>query len=539
MKLFGWDISRTKVAQPQTPQPFEQVLSRLIGEGFGTNVNVTPESCMRSPTVHAIVTAVSRRISVSPPKVYRRVLVEDPDATGDETASTTRERKERQPNHPVEKLLCQPNEWQTRVDYWLDASSRLLRYGNYWAYLSRGATGPIRTLIPLRPDTVQVYQDLTTWAVTYKVLGDDTPFAKLHHVRGASRYGVVGDSPITDVSSAIALEIAAEQFGTSFFANGAMPLMIFKYIQGTQGFKSAEDERQFIDDMQNALTGNKRYRGLLLPKGIDTSNPIITENDKAQMLETRRYQRTVIAGAFGVPPHLVGDLERATFNNVEQQSVDFTVNVVAPFVRSFEASCERDLLTQDDRNRGIIIRFDLDSMQLVDFKSRQEGMQIQRLNGVISPNDWRERENMNPIPEDDGGEEYIRPLNYAVAGEPLPQVGNPAAAADAPPKPAKDDTIEKFRAKCSELASLIDRLGKKEAPVIINQAAAAAPVVNFYQGETHNHPPAVKNEITIEAPKIQVLNPPPAPPIPMDIVPERGADGRVVAIRHVPSKGKS
>jgi HK97 family phage portal protein len=231
------------------------------------------------------------------------------------------------------------------------------------------------------------------------------------------------------VAVAIALEIGAEEFGASFFSNGALPLMLFKYMQGSAGFKTAEAERQFIEDFQRSFGGNNRHRAMLLPKGIEAGNPIEIQNDKNQMLESRKYQRTVIAGAFGVPPHLVGDLERATFNNVEQQDSDFTSNVIQPVAQAFESAMERDLLTDDDYNNGICIRFNLDSILRADFKSRQEGSRIQRDAGVISSNEWREREGLNPISDDDGGDDYMRPANMLVAGEPVP-VKQPAAAPD-------------------------------------------------------------------------------------------------------------
>jgi HK97 family phage portal protein len=196
--------------------------------------------------------------------------------------------------------------------------------------------------------------------------------------------------------------------------------MVFKYMSGMQPFKDLEKEKEFIQSFQDLFSGNRRHRAMLLPKGIETGDPIKVENDKAQMLETRKYQRTVIAGAWGVPPHLVGDLERATFNNVEQQDGDFTLNVIMPYAQAFEASMERDLLTDDDVNNGIIIRANLDSILRADFKSRQEGLQIQRQNGALSPNEWREIEGRNPISADDGGDEYIRPANMVVAGEPVP-----------------------------------------------------------------------------------------------------------------------
>lgn len=394
-------------AEESKAAQFEDVLQRLVaaqdGRGYGSLV--TPENCMSSPTVHAIVTAISRRMSVSPVHTYRK------------TSSGGLDSKERLPTHPVAKLLAYPNSFQTRSSYWLDSSSVLVRQGNFYAYKSRAATGPIKELLPIKYHAITAEQNERTWRVAYKINGEDVPQNKIHHVRGPARDFVNGDSAVSDVNTAIALEILAEKFGASFFQNGALPLLVFSFMQGSKGFKDAKDEKQFVQDFQEALGGSKRFRAFMTPAGIDKPTSIPIENDKAQFLETRKYQRTVIAGAFGVPPHLVGDLERATFNNVEQQDSDFTLNVVMPIAQAFEAAMERDLLTDEDVNSGVCIRFNLDSILRADFKSRQEGLQIQKQNGAISANEWRETEGKNPISDEDGGNDYVRPANFVVAGE--------------------------------------------------------------------------------------------------------------------------
>ena len=202
------------------------------------------------------------------------------------------------------------------------------------------------------------------------------------------------------------MKIAAERFGSSFFANGAMPGIILKYIQGTPGHRSEEDRKRFIEEFQAAFTARGRFRAILLPKGIEMADdPVALDNDRAQFLDTRKFQRTVSAGIFGVPPQFVGDLERATFNNAEQQSIDFVQHVILPWVRVFEAAMEADLLTDEDRAGGVIIRFNLDAALRGDFQSRQAGLKIQREAGVINPNEWREQEGMNPRP-DAGGDTY-------------------------------------------------------------------------------------------------------------------------------------
>jgi HK97 family phage portal protein len=534
MKIFGRELTLGRFESPeetaQKAAAFESALLRIVASQSGYWGNqyggpgpwVTPESCMQSPTVQAIVTAISRRISVSPVGVYRRVNVQV-DTDDESLPSEPRIRKVLLPNHPVAQLLAYPNDWQSCVNYWTDAASRIVRYGNFFAYKSRGATGPIRALIPVPVPTVTMEQDLTTWAVTYRINGLPTPAAKVHHARGPARNGFHGDSPVADVNRTIALEIAAEQFGQTFFSNGALPLMVFQFMAGSSGFKTDEERKQFIDDFQRALSGPNRHRALLLPKMIEAKEPVTIDNDKSQFLETRKYQRTVIAGAFNVPPHLVGDLERATFNNVEQQSADFTINVVLPWVQAFQSAMERDLLTTDDINGGVIIRFDLDSVQLADFKSRQEGLKIQREAGVICPNDWRERENQNPIPEEDGGEDYIRPLNFVVAGsEQDANLGKPGAnqqpgdqppanqpAADSPPKRGThDDAFKQLVSVLSdrygELCELVGKVAKIQSlppNIIINIPEQPAPVVYNAPADVQVNVAPTPVEMHVEMPK--------------------------------------
>ncbi len=356
---------------------------------------------MQSPTVHAIVTQVSRRVSTLPLQLLQKGTATDGRATKDPV-----------PNHPVARLLNAPSPFQSKTSYWMDATSRFLRHGRHFAYKARGSTGPIRRLQSLHPDAVEILE-ADNGDVSFRVTGPhgakkDYSADEIHYVRGAARDGLRGDSPVTDMREAIALEIAAEQFGAAFFGGGAMPGMVFKFLEGIQGFKTPDEERKFLEDFQQAFKGKGRFTAMLMPKGMDFATQIAIENDKAQFLETRKHQRNVIAGGFGIPPYVVGDLERQTFNNAEQQAIGLVTDVILPIVKAFEDQMERDLLTDADRSGGIIIRFNLDAALRGDFKTRQEGLNIQRLAGVISANDWRENENMNPISKDDGGDNYYQ-----------------------------------------------------------------------------------------------------------------------------------
>jgi HK97 family phage portal protein len=375
-------------------QHFETVLQRLISAVYGSGSAVTPETCFKSPTVQAIVTAVSRRISSTPVHIYQ---------VGE---SNGQETKTKLPSHPVANLLRAPNDWQSSVDYWQDLASCLIRYGRYIAVKGRGQTGPIRKLFPVSPGAVSIEQESVTSlssGIKFRINNEYYPMSKVHYIRGPARDFINGDSIVENIRNAIGLEIACEEYGATFFNNGALPLLIFKYIQGSRGFKTPEDEKKFIEDFQKTFSGGNRHRAMLMPVGIELDTPKI-ENDKSQFLETRKFYQTVIAGAWGVPQHLVGNLENGHYNNVEQQDKDFTLNVIMPYIRAIESAMERDLLTQQDRINGIIIRFNMDATLRASFQERQAGLQIQFQNGVISPNEWREIEGKNP--REDGNEYY-------------------------------------------------------------------------------------------------------------------------------------
>lgn len=402
MRLFGIGTKALSI---------NQVLDRIetISQAK-SGVSVTPENCERSPTVKAIVNAISRRIAVSPVKVYQR------------GKQNGRDTKTELPKHPVSLLMGRPNEWQTRTSYWLDMASQLVRYNNCYSWIGRGRTGPARRLVPLQAG--QTAAKLDDMQLTYTAAIGDKPAEEyppdvIFHARGAARDFLNGDSPVLDVKEAIGMEIAAEEFGATFYANGAVPMLVFQLMQGFKEWKSEEEKDQFVQSVKEKLAGGNRHSAFLLPKGVELGdkNKYSFDLANAQFVDARKYQRTVIAGAFGVPPHLVGDLERATFNNVEQQDSDFTINVVLPYVRMIESALERDLLTEEDRTEGRIIRFNLDAIQRADFKSQQEGLQIMRLNGTINANEWREMRGLNPIAEDEGGEGYWMPSNYQLPGE--------------------------------------------------------------------------------------------------------------------------
>ena len=433
---FPWTKDKATLEKKEVAT-LDQILSTIAGMyETVSGISVTPENCMRSPTVHAIISAVQNRLSVSEVKVMLT-----------STNSKGRVSREHLPNHPVAKLLRKPNSWQTQDEYFSDATSSLLRYGRYFAYKGRGATGPIQFLQPIVASEVDIETDRDSLAITYRVNGDvEYDQKQIHYIRLGARDYVRGDSPVMDVRASIALEIAAEQFGASFFGNGAMPLIYFSMMEGFSDFETEDEKIRFLRAIKENFGGSKKFSSMMLPQGMEM-NSVEVDNNKAQFIETRKFIRTVIAGAFGVPPHLVGDLERATFNNVEQQDTDFTLNVVLPVAQRIEAAMMRDLLTDADRAAGVVIRFDLDNSARADIKTRNEALRVAREWGAINANEWREKLGLNPLTDDEGGEDYIRPMNMQEAGEepPEPAPVNPPADDDDPDEEPVDKQIRLLR----------------------------------------------------------------------------------------------
>lgn len=415
MKIFGFDIGWSKAQG--TTLSINQVIERLdAASRLASGVSVTPDTAMQSPTVQAIVQAVSRRIASLPIRVYEE------DRTG---AKITRKEL---PDHSVAKLMRRPNDVSDAVTFWLDATSNLIRWGNVYFIKRQGATGPIRSLQPFGPAGVDVRAEGEDGqSLIYKKNQEEFPASRVMHARGPARNGFRGDSPVMDVREAIGLEIAAERMGSSVFGNNAAPGIVFKFVEGFAGFKSAEERDKFVEEFQSRYSrATDRFRAMVLPKGMDMADPIAIEAEKAQFLQTRQFQRSVIAGAFGIPPHLVGDLTRGTYNNVEHQGIDFINAVVLPHCRIFEAAMERSLLSDEDRRAGVIIRFDLAAAMRGDFKTHQEGLNLQRMAGVINANEWRQAIGMNPIPGEDGNVYYTQgPSGQNAGGTNTPPAGKP------------------------------------------------------------------------------------------------------------------
>ncbi len=212
--------------------------------------------------------------------------------------------------------------------------------------------------------------------------------------------GLVGYSPIAMAKNAIGLAIAAEEYGSKFYANGAAPSGVLEH-PGT-----LKDPARVRDSWQATFGGSTNsHKVAVLEEGMKYT-PISINPSEAQFLETRKFQINEIARIFRVPPHMIGDLEKATFSNIEQQSLEFVKYTLEPWLIRLEQAMFRALLTKDEKKQ-YFFKFNVDGLLRGDYQSRMNGYATARQNGWMSANDIRELENLDKIPEELGGDLYL------------------------------------------------------------------------------------------------------------------------------------
>ncbi len=220
------------------------------------------------------------------------------------------------------------------------------------------------------------------------------------HIPGLGFDGLVGYSPIAMAKNAIGLAIATEEYGSKFFANGAAPSGVLEH-PGT-----IKDPSKVRESWQATFGGSGNSNKIaVLEEGMKYT-PISISPEQAQFLETRKFQIDEIARIFRVPPHMIGDLEKSSFNNIEQQSLEFVKYTLDPWVSRWEQAMVRALLTPDEKKK-YFFKFNVDGLLRGDYQSRMNGYATARQNGWMSANDIRELENLDRIPEEDGGDLYL------------------------------------------------------------------------------------------------------------------------------------
>ena len=351
--------------------------------------SVNPRQAVQVSAVYACVRVIAETIASLPFGVY------------EETDEGTRKAWD----HPLYRVLHdEPNSEMTSFILREVMLSHLLLWGNSYCQIIRTGRNNIAGLYPLLPDHMEVDRDskgtltytyTTTEGVQVKLIPRD-----VLHIPGLGFDGIMGYSPIALEKNAIGLGIAAEEYGSSFFKNGARPSGVLTHPN------TVKDPKRLRESWNAAYGGSSNGGKVAVLEESMTFTPISLPNNEAQFLETRKFQVEEICRIYRVPPHMIGDLSRSTFGNIEHQSIDFAVHTIRPWLVRIEQAMNRALFSENEKGR-FYVQFNIDGLMRGDYKSRMEGYAIARQNGWMSANDIRALENLNPIPDAEGGNTYL------------------------------------------------------------------------------------------------------------------------------------
>ena len=388
-RFFGATQSNVPARSANSPHDIVEML-RAEGDEYGANVS--PDAAMRVAAVYACVRLLSTSQAMLPLQLVR--------SDGERNTVDTM--------HPVHKVLRRPNRWQTAFEFESMMSAHKHLRGNAYAYMSRMG-GKVIELIPLRPDYVQVEQTASLeLRYVYAVPGKPKRVyaqSEIHHRRGLTTDGIIGLSPLSAARKAIDLAIQTERHGRVMFANAAKPSGVLKSPKPLTNEAAARLRESF----DSVYAGEENaHRTIVLEDGLDWSQVSMTAED-SQFIESRKFQRNEIAMFYGVPPHMIGDIDRGTSwgSGIEQQGLGFLIHTLNPHLVNDQQALARDLLREADQ-ASYSVNHDTSILTRAQFMTRQQGLEIQLRNGVINPNEWRKIEGLNPR-QDSEGDDYVKP----------------------------------------------------------------------------------------------------------------------------------
>lgn len=366
--------------------------------GTSSGKNVNEQTAMQVTAVYSCVRILSEAIAALPLHTYKYK-----DGGG----------KEKAIEHPLYYLLHdEPNPEMTSFVFRETLMSHLLLWGNAYAQILRNGKGEIIALYPLMPNRMTVDR-AANGEIYYRYStneSDNVSLKKLSqvylrkedvfHIPGLGFDGLVGYSPIAMAKNAIGMALATEEYGAKFFANGASPSGVLEHPS------TIKDPDKLRESWNSLFKGSSNsHKIAVLEEGLKYQ-PIGISPNEAQFLETRKFQIDEIARIFRVPPHMVGDLEKSSFSNIEQQSLEFVKYTLDPWVTRWEQSIQRSLLLKSEK-KDYFAKFNVDGLLRGDYQSRMSGYATGIQNGFLSPNDIRSLENMDLIPDELGGNLYL------------------------------------------------------------------------------------------------------------------------------------
>lgn len=358
---------------------------------FGSSMagkSVNERTAMQTTAIYACVRIISETIASLPLHTYK----------------STENGKEKAVTHSLYHLLHdEPNNEMTSFIFRESIVSHLLLWGNAYAQIIRDGKGKVIELYPLMPDRMSV--ERADNGKIYYIYNSDNKETLLRaddvlHIPGLGFDGLVGYSPIAMAKNAVGLGIAVEEFGSKFFANGANPSGVLEH-PGV--LKDPSKVRESWNELFKGSVNS--HKVAVLEEGLSYKRIGIPPNE-AQFLETRKFQLSEICRIYRVPPHMIADLDKSSFSNIENQSLNFVIHTIRPWLVRIEQSINKALFSEKEKTE-YFVSFVVDGLLRGDYQSRMSGYSVGIQNGFLSPNDVRNLENMNLIPEEEGGNNYM------------------------------------------------------------------------------------------------------------------------------------
>ncbi|CAK3502675.1 Phage portal protein [Vibrio crassostreae] len=365
-----------------------------VGGKTRSGQNVTADSAMRVASVYSCVRVLSETLAALPLGLYRK---ED----------RTRHEASEHPLHQILSIL--PNSEITSFDLRVQMLSSLLLQGNAYTQVLRDKAGRVGEIWPLLPEKCKLDRVSSNGRLVLVVEGEPSAWGmdKVWRVNGLTTNGIQGLTPVGLLRETIGSAMAMEHFSAAIYGNGAKPGGVLQM----DGKLSADGQDRLIDSWNRTHGGaDNANKVAVLQEGMKWQQISMSAED-AQFIESRKYNRSEIAGIYGVPNHMIGDLEKATFSNIEHQSLQFVIYALMPWITRFEQSITRDLLLPSER-ATVYPKFNVRGLLRGDTAARSTFYKELFNVGAFSPNMILALEDENPV--DNGDQHFINAANITL-----------------------------------------------------------------------------------------------------------------------------
>lgn len=387
----GWTL---RTSDTRAPTENGQWTGSDVGSLLSGAGKVSAEKALSIDAVYACINLYARTIASMPLIVYKKKGVKG---------------KQRAVDHPLYRILHdEPNPNMSSYTFRQIMEASLKLAGNAYAWIEYDSNWRVKHLWPIQYNCVQANRSMGTGELYYDVVLYDGRCRRFRayemlHVPGLGFDGISGKSPIKVFAETMGLALDVKRYGRKFFQNGARPGGVLKHPNSLSEEAQKRLAKKFDAQYGGAANSGKT---LVLEEGMDYQQVGIPP-EEAQFLESRKFSVTEIARIYGLPPHMIADLERSTFSNIESQDINFAKHSIMPECVNWEQELMRKLLTEEEREL-YDIEFNMEGLVRGDLESRFRAYAIARQNGIYTVNDIRAKENMSNI---EGGDEVLAPLN--------------------------------------------------------------------------------------------------------------------------------